>query len=78
MFLKILKTFNEIVLAFLPVESKINVLYVNINFTGNLLLEFRRYWGKVLPEATVFTFFERLHSQMFFQYFFHVDRSKEQ
>ena len=30
----ILKTFNEIVLAFLSVESKINILYVNINFTS--------------------------------------------
>ena len=44
----ILKTFNPILLAFLSVESKANtVYYVNINFTGNLLLEFGRYCGKV-------------------------------
>ena len=46
----ILKTFNEIVLAFLPVESKTNMLYVNINFTGNLFFGFGRYRGKVVPE----------------------------
>ena len=43
----ILKTFHEVVLAFLSVESKTNILYVNINFTGNLLLGFGRYCGKV-------------------------------
>ena len=32
----ILKDFNKIVFSFLPVESKTNILYVNINFTGNL------------------------------------------
>ena len=59
MFLKsvILKTFNEIVSAFLSVESKINILYVNINFTGNLLLGIGRYHGKVLPEPAVFNLF---------------------
>ena len=53
----ILKTFNEIVLAFLSVESKTNILYVNyvnINFTENLLLGFDRYCGKVLREPVVF------------------------
>ena len=39
----VLKTFNEIVLAFLPVERKTNILYVNINFTGNLFFGFGRY-----------------------------------
>ena len=70
MFLKILKTFNEIVLAFLSVESKINVLYVNINFTRNLLLEFGRYWGKVLTEATVFIFLSACTHKCFFNIFF--------
>ena len=46
----ILKTFNDIVLAFLPVEIKANILYVNINFTGNLFYGFGRYSGKVVPE----------------------------
>ena len=49
----ILKTFNEIVLAFLPVESKTNMLYVNINFTENLFFGFGRYCGKVFPEPAV-------------------------
>ena len=45
------------VLAFLSVESKTNILYVNINFTGNLLLGFGRYCSKVLPEPAVFHLF---------------------
>ena len=49
----ILKTFNEIVLAFLPVERKTNILYVNINFTGNLFFGFGRHCGKLVPETTV-------------------------
>ena len=53
----ILKTFHEIVLAFLSVESKTNILYENINFTGNLLLGFGKYCGKVLPEPAVFHLF---------------------
>ena len=53
----ILKTFNEIVLAFLSVESRTNTLYININFTGNLLLGFGRYCSKVLPEAAVIHLF---------------------
>ena len=53
----ILKTFNEIVLVFLSVESKTNILYVNTNFTGNLLLGFGRYCGKVLPEPAAFHIF---------------------
>ena len=73
----ILKTFNEIALVFLSVESKTNILYVNINFNGNLFLGFGRYCGKVLPEPAVFHLFERLHSQItFFQYFFMLTRSK--
>ena len=31
-------------LGFLPVESKKSILYVNINFTGNLFFGFARYW----------------------------------
>ena len=70
----ILKIFNEIVLPFLPVESKTNILYVNINLTGNLFFGFGRYGGKVVPEPADSHPFERLHSQkMFFQYIFHVD-----
>ena len=45
-----------------------------MNFTGNLILEFGKYCGKVVPEPAVFHLFERLRSQrMFFQYFFHVE-----
>ena len=42
------------VLVFLSVEIKANILYVNINLPGNLLLGFCRYCGKVLPETAVF------------------------
>ena len=49
----ILKTFNEFVLAFFPVESKTNILYVNIHYTGNLFFGFRRYCGKVFLEPAV-------------------------
>ena len=52
-----MKTFNEIVIAFLPVESKTSILYLNINFAGNLLLGFGRYRGKVLPKPAVFYLF---------------------
>ena len=52
------KTFNKIVLALLSVESKTNILYVNINYTGNLLLGFGRYCGKVLLEPLFFTFLD--------------------
>ena len=48
------KTFNEIVLAFLPVERQTDMLSVNTFFTGNLLLEFGGYYGKVVPEPRVF------------------------
>ena len=37
----ILKTFNEIVLAFLSVKRKTNILYVNINFTVNFTFRIR-------------------------------------
>ena len=47
----ILKTFNEIALTFLSVESKTNILYVNMNFSGNLLFGFSRYCGKVVQES---------------------------
>ena len=49
----ILKICNEIFLAFLPVKSKIDILYVNINFTGNLFFGFNRYCGKVVLEPVV-------------------------
>ena len=68
----ILKIFNEIALAFLSVESKTNILHVNINFTGNLFLGdiVVKNSQNLLP-FTVFVFFERLHSQrMFFTIFF--------
>ena len=39
-FCSILKTCNEIFLAFLPVETMTNILYLNINFAGNILLGF--------------------------------------
>ena len=42
-----------IILAFLQVESKTNIFYVNINFTGNLFFAFGRYCGKVGPEPAV-------------------------
>ena len=44
---------KEIVWAFLPVESKTNILYVNIKFTGSLFFGFGRYCGKVNPEPAV-------------------------
>ena len=37
---------------FLPVESKTNILYININFTGNLCFGFGRYCDKVVQEPT--------------------------
>ena len=49
----ILKSFNEIVLVFLSVESKANILYVNINFTENVYFEFGKYCDKVVPEPAV-------------------------
>ena len=30
-----------------------NILYVNLNFTGNLFFGFGRYYGKVVPEPAV-------------------------
>ena len=35
------------VLGFVSVECKTNILYVKENFTGNLLLGFGRYYGKI-------------------------------
>ena len=46
----ILKTFNKVVLAFLPVESKTNMLYVNIHFTRNLFFGFGIYCSKAVRE----------------------------
>ena len=53
----ILKTFNEIVLAFLPVESTTNILYVNKNFNGNLVFRLGKCCGKVVPELVVYHLF---------------------
>ena len=74
----VLKTFNGIVLAFLLVKSKTNILYVNKKFAVRSILGFGRYCGKVLPQpALLFTFFERLHSPIsLFQYFFTLSVSK--
>ena len=49
----ILKTFNEIFLAFLPVESKTNIFNINIHFTENLFLGFDRYCCKIFPEPAI-------------------------
>ena len=48
MFLKsiVLNTFNEIASAFLSVESKTNILYINIHF-AIFFFGFGRYCGKV-------------------------------
>ena len=46
------------------------MLDINIDFTGNLVLGFGRYCGKVLPEFTVFHLFE---SSNVFSVFFHVE-----
>ena len=40
-------------IAFLPVESKTNILSVNINFPENLFFGFHRYCGEVVPEPAV-------------------------
>ena len=40
-------------IAFLPVESKTNILSVNIIFTENLFFGFHRYCGEVVPEPAV-------------------------
>ena len=45
--------FKEITLAYFLVESKKNILYVNINFTGNLYFVFSRYCGNVVPERAL-------------------------
>ena len=41
----------------LSIESKTNILYVNMNFTGNLFLGFGRYCDKLYPESAVFHLF---------------------
>ena len=41
----------------MSVESKTNIVYVNINLTGNLVLGFGKYCGKVFPEPAVFHLF---------------------
>ena len=61
--------FNETILALLPVESKANILYVNIYiyFTVNLIFGFGIYCGQVLPEPAAL---EHLHSENFILIFF--------
>ena len=63
-----LKTFNEIVLDFLSVKSKANILYVNINFIGNLYFGFGRYcgkefWGALFPSFSLFSDSQRIFFQ---------------
>ena len=77
-----LKTFNEIVLAFLSVKSKANILYVNINFTGNLFFGFGRYCdkefrGPLFPEFSVSHSF-LTHKQSSFNSFFMLALIKRQ
>ena len=73
-----MKTFEEIVLAFLPVESKTNIFYVDINFPGNLFVGFGRYCGKVVPEPTVYHpfFSASIHKECSFNIFFTLAVSK--
>ena len=52
-----LQTLNEIVSTSLSIESKTDILYVNMNFTGNLFLGFGRYCDKLYPESAVFHLF---------------------
>ena len=40
----------------LPIESKTNILHVNMSFTGNLFSGFGRYCGKIIPELAVHPF----------------------
>ena len=70
-----LKKFNEIILAFLSVERKTNIFFVNIKFMGNFLFEFGRYCGKVLWEPAVFHLFwsPSLTNNVFCNIFFHID-----
>ena len=44
---------------FLPIESKTNILHVNMSFTGNLFGGFGRYCGKIIPELAVHPFWAR-------------------
>ena len=70
----ILKIFNGIFLAFLPVESKTNILYVNMYFIGNLFFGFGRYCGKVFPEPVIFHhFWAPAFRKNVFKYFFDID-----
>ena len=63
--------FNETVLAFLSVESKTKILYVNINMTGSLLSGFGRHCGKIVPEPAIFhLFWAPVLSNNFFSIFF--------
>ena len=65
---------NGIVLPFLPVESKTNILYVNINFTTTLFSRFGRYCGKVVPEPTdSHPFWVPALKKNVLSIFFHVD-----
>ena len=41
---------------FWPIESKTNILHVNMGFAGNLFCGFGRYCGKIVPEPAVHPF----------------------
>ena len=64
---------------FLSIESKTNILYVNMNFTGNLLLEFGRYCDKLYLESTVFHSFwaPALARNFFFSILLLVNNSRK-
>ena len=72
-----LQTLNKIISTLLSMESKTTILYVNMNFTGNLFLGFSRYCDKLYLESTVFHLFLCLHLQgMFLKFFFTLPLSK--
>ena len=61
-------------MPFLPVETKANMLYVNINFPGNLFYGFVRYCGKVVSTPTdSLPFWAPVLAVNVLSNFFHVD-----
>ena len=57
----------------MPDETKVNILYVNINFTRNLFSGFDRYCGKVVPEPAVsHRFWAPTFTKNVLSIFFHV------
>ena len=59
----------------MTVESETNILYLNINFAGNLFSGFGRHCGKVVPELVVpHTFWApAITKNVLSIFFFHVD-----